>query len=183
MYRKRHIRVAIFLLIGIIMSSWVMSYHRIPGDQAILELVESMSSNSLDTPMEIARTLGGVWVNLGALILIVTAFAWKKCFRTGLIFLGVIPASMGIYILKYLIDRPRPNADHISFVEASTTGSFPSGHAYQTILLAILTVGLVLPLVPYRVIRILIGLLVLCLVGSVALSSICLLYTSDAADE
>ena len=80
MYRKRHIRVAIFLLIGIIMSSWVMSYHRIPGDQAILELVESMSSNSLDTPMEIARTLGGVWVNLGALILIVTAFAWKKCF-------------------------------------------------------------------------------------------------------
>ena len=172
MYRKRHIRVAIFLLIGIIMSSWVMSYHRIPGDQAILELVESMSSNSLDTPMEIARTLGGVWVNLGALILIVTAFAWKKCFRTGLIFLGVIPASMGIYILKYLIDRPRPNADHFSFVEASTTGSFPSGHAYQTILLAILTVGLVLPLVPYRVIRILIGLLVLCLVGSVALSSI-----------
>lgn len=175
MFRKKQIGITsgyLFLLIGIIMSVWALSAPRLSADQVIIELVQSMSADSVKISMETARSLGEVRVNLGAVLLIVIVLTWKKCFRTGLIFLGVIPASLGIYILKGIIDRPRPSVDYTVLTEASSTGSFPSGHAYQTALLGILIIALVLPIVPYRAVRILIALCVVWSVAAVALSSV-----------
>ena len=93
----------VFLLIGIIMSVWAVFEPRLSGDLAIIEFVQSMPSDSVKNSMEAARYLGGFGVNLGVILLIFGVFTWKKSFRTGLIFLGVIPASLGIFILKELI--------------------------------------------------------------------------------
>ncbi|PZC49367.1 MAG: undecaprenyl-diphosphatase [Chloroflexi bacterium] len=161
-----------FLIIGIIISVWAVSEPRLSGDLAIIELVQSMSSDSVKSSMKIARYLGGVRVNLVVILLMFTVLTWKKFFRTGVMFLGVIPASLGIYILKELINRSRPDGDYIWIIEASSTGSFPSGHAYQTALLGVLTVALFLPIIPCKIIRIAIALFVFCLVGLVALSGI-----------
>jgi len=162
----------VFLLIGIIMSVWAVFEPRLSGDLAIIEFVQSMPSDSVKNSMEAARYLGGFGVNLGVILLIFGVFTWRKSFRTGLIFLGVIPASLGIFILKELISRPRPGADYIAIIEASSTGSFPSGHAYQTALLGVLILVLFLPIIPYRIIRIVIGSSVFSLVGLVAMSGV-----------
>lgn len=162
----------VFLIIGIIMSVWAVSEPRLSGDLAIIELVQSMSSDSVKNSMKTARYLGGFRVSLGVILLMFTVLTWKRCFRTGLSFLGVIPVSLGIYILKELINRPRPSGDYIWIIEASSTGSFPSGHAYQTALLGVLTLALFLPIIPYRIIKTVIALFVSCLVGLVALSGI-----------
>ena len=154
------------------MSVWAVFEPRLSGDLAIIEFVQSMPSDSVKNSMEAARYLGGFGVNLGVILLIFGVFTWKKSFRTGLIFLGVIPASLGIFILKELISRPRPGADYIAIIEASSTGSFPSGHAYQTALLGVLILVLFLPIIPYRIIRIVIGSSVFSLVGLVAMSGV-----------
>lgn len=114
------------------MHSWdVLVSQEIQEDQSII----------LDTIMKAFSWLGTVYVAgiiIGVFSLIFFVF---KYIREGLFILSSILSGGVSYVLKMIIDRPRPTMDFVRIVEETHYQSFPSGHVlFYTVFFGSLTV-------------------------------------------
>jgi membrane-associated phospholipid phosphatase len=99
--------------------SWDISVsHEIQEDQNIL----------LDTFMKAFSWLGTVYVAGTVVLAFTVIFLIFKYVREGLFILSCILSGAVSYVLKMIIDRPRPTMDFVRIVEETHYQSFPSGH-------------------------------------------------------
>lgn len=115
------------------------------GDLFVARAVQSIRVGPWEEVMEIVSFVGQ-----GRLLAVIAAafiavFLWRRQTGAGIV-LSVAVLSFGIGpVLKGLMDRPRPSADLITVWRSHDTLSFPSGHAFASLILF----GMILYLAPY----------------------------------
>ena len=127
-------------LLGLFIPAGVLSYNaamheRFPGDISLTLLLQEVSSPVFKAFMEAVTLLGVGWVMLGLTSIVAMAFllfqrrvAWYRVSGI-LLLMGFSP------LLKLLIDRPRPSPDLVQVFQDFGGLAFPSGHAFQSMVL------------------------------------------------
>ena len=121
----------LFLLVFIIIA--VVSGMNFPGDMAVSVWMTDIQSPFLDTAMPIVSYLGAFpYCIIASLLVGLILWLLRKRIES-LVIIGVPYVGVIIsYILKFLIDRPRPLEDGLE-------NSFPSGHTiFVSILMGLL---------------------------------------------
>jgi undecaprenyl-diphosphatase len=126
----------LFLLVFIIIA--VISGMSFPGDAAVNNWMNGIQSGFLDSAMPVVSYLGAFpYCIIASLIIGLIFWFLRKRIEaiviTGVPYIGVVIS----YVLKFLIDRPRP-------LEDSLENSFPSGHTIYTSML----MGLIIYFLP-----------------------------------
>ena len=108
-------------------------YERFPGDLSLTLRLQEVSFPGFRTLMEVVSFLGNAWVALPiaglillALLLLQRQVAWYKL-------AGVLPLVGLIPLLKFLIDRTRPSPELVQVFSDFGGMAFPSGHAFQAV--------------------------------------------------
>ncbi len=129
----------LFLLVFIIIA--VISGMNFPGDTAINAWINGIQTPFLDSTMQVVSYPGAFPYCIIASLLAGLVFWLFKKKIEALFIVGVPYAGVVIsYILKFLIDRPRPLEDGLE-------NSFPSGHTIYTSIL----MGLIIYFLPQLV--------------------------------
>jgi undecaprenyl-diphosphatase len=122
----------VFIIIAVIAD---MSF---PGDAAVNNSINGIQSGFLDSAMPLVSYLGAFPYCIIASLLIGLVFWLLKKRIESLVIVGVPYIGVVIsYVLKFLIDRPRPLEDGLE-------NSFPSGHTIYTSIL----MGLIIYFLP-----------------------------------
>lgn len=120
-------------VLGLILSVFAHFASRFPGDLPVTLLFQSLHSQPLMNAMKGISYVTGDW--RGAVIAIVGGVIfWRTLGRLegiALIFSGAISAINGVF--KIVIGRPRPVADLVNVFVVETGKSFPSGHAFFSV--------------------------------------------------
>ena len=97
-------------------------------DSKVTQFVFSFRSPTLTDFFIFVTNVGDVngYLIILAIMVLVTAFIYKKWKYVGQIFLVLLLATASNMVLKRFIDRARPDLEHMVTVE---TLSYPSGHA------------------------------------------------------
>ena len=71
--------------------------------------------------------------------LIILWFVGPKPWRAqiGLLFLGIIITALSVFVIKFLVKRPRPEGEWGQLYRKSDPHSFPSGHAARAAMLTV----------------------------------------------
>ena len=106
-----------------------------PGDLRISEWVQSWQiagvAGFMEAVSEVGRSafLFGLAISVTALL-----FALRRT-REGRLSAGAVVLLALVPVLQLLVDRPRPAADLVGLDQPLSGLGFPSGHAYQTMVL------------------------------------------------
>ena len=132
-----------------VLLSLLAAFHsRFPADLTIARWIQAPAPNQgdgaawLDTFMESVSALAGFPFAAVSVAIVGTALLSARRWRAGLIVLMVLIPQGVVLLAKFAIDRPRPSGDLVRILDLSSSGSFPSGHAFH----AILFLGLLLAL-------------------------------------
>lgn len=107
----------------------------LPGDLEMTRALQGMASPSLSAAMTLISDLTSKEVSL-VIALTLSLGLWLVRKRWEAIFLSLtLSAGLGIFLLKLLVERPRPSAELVRVLEASSETSFPSGHVMQSLVL------------------------------------------------
>ena len=124
------ISFGVLAVLGVALAVLAHFAHRFPGDLPVTLWLQSMQSQPLLNTMKGISYVTGDW--RGAIIIVTGGIIfWRYQGRwegIALIFSGLIAAINGV--LKIVIGRPRPAADMVDVFVAETGNSFPSGHAF-----------------------------------------------------
>lgn len=141
------------LAVAVLLSLLAAFHPRFPADLTIARWIQSLATNQgdgiawLDTFMEGVSSLADFPLAAASVGMVGTFLLLARRWRAGLIVLAV-PIAQGIVLLaKVVIDRPRPSDDLVRILDPSSSGSFPSGHAFH----AFLFLGILLALTTARV--------------------------------
>lgn len=135
MHNIRLVRIifAVLAVFGVALAVLAHFEPRFPGDLPVTLLFQSVHSQPLLDAMKGISYVTGDW--RGAVIAIAGGIIfWGSLGRLegiALIFSGAISAINGV--TKILIGRPRPAADLVNIFVAETGKSFPSGHAFFSV--------------------------------------------------
>ncbi len=112
----------------------------LPGDETLAAWLQNWQSPFVDVLMRIASFLGDTWPATFTVAFFVLILFFRG-HRLGALFVAALPALAALfnYLIKNLVDRPRPGAD-----VAGGGLSFPSGHTTY----AVVFFGLVALLAP-----------------------------------
>src|SRR3990172_4156459 len=106
---------------------------RFPGDLPVTLWFQSIHSQPLLNAMKWVSFITGDW--RGAILVLVSGIIfWRYLGRLegiAVIFSGAISAINGVF--KLVIGRPRPPADLVNIFVVETGKSFPSGHAFFSV--------------------------------------------------
>jgi undecaprenyl-diphosphatase len=162
----------ILVLAAAVFTYLASLYEQFPGDESMILWVRGLQDPAMTVLMDIASWVGSGWLLFGLVGIVAVALLRRRRRREGLAALGVLAIMSFSPLLKLLVDRPRPPVEVTSLGEALGGLGFPSGHAYQSIIvfgLLILVAGQLVSRVWLR--RIVQALLVM-LIGSVGLSRV-----------
>ena len=110
-------------------------YDVLPGDEPLQEWLQGLRHPVVTGYMEAVSFFGRAWLIIGlAGIVMLGLFAAGRR-RDGLAATGVMAILFLSPILKLLVGRPRPSADLSVVADSLSNSSFPSGHAYQSMVL------------------------------------------------
>lgn len=131
--RRTRIIFGTLVVLGLIISVFAHFASRFPGDLAVSLWFQSFHGQWLLDAMKGISYVTGDW--RGAIIVIAGGIIfWRALGRLegiALIFSGAILTINGV--LKLLIGRPRPAADLVNIFMVETGKSFPSGHAFFSV--------------------------------------------------
>ncbi|NLL89947.1 MAG: phosphatase PAP2 family protein [Dehalococcoidales bacterium] len=125
-HRTAYLMLLVFLVFIIIAVISGMSF---PGDAAFNNWINGIQCGFLDSAMPLVSYLGAFPCCIIA-SLIIGLICWLLRKRIAALFIAGVP-YIGVvisYLLKFLIDRPRPLEDGLA-------NSFPSGHTIYTSIL------------------------------------------------
>lgn len=120
-------------LSGLILSVLAYFEHRFPVDLQVTLLFQSVQSKPLLMAVKGISDVTGDW-QAAVLVIVSGVIFWR--------YLGRLEGSMVLFsglvttineVFKIVIDRPRPPADLVNVFVAETGKSFPSGHAFLSV--------------------------------------------------
>jgi membrane-associated phospholipid phosphatase len=119
------VQLSLFALLAV----WVHLNPVNPIDLAITREFQESTASWLKISMEAVSYAGSTFV-LPVLILIAALIFWISGLRLEAVFVvGLSAMSLGInFLVKILVERPRPNSHFVDVFQAATGQSFPSGH-------------------------------------------------------
>lgn len=125
----------VLLAIGLISLIFARIYERFPGDLEITFFIQGMKNTTFVTYLKSVSFLtnGYFMFSIGALIVFLM-FALKKK-REFFMSIALLILLHLVQVLKLIAMRPRPSSEEIKVFYEGGGFSFPSGHAFQTIVL------------------------------------------------
>lgn len=119
------VQLSLFALLAV----WVHFNPVNPIDLTITREFQESTASWLKISMEVVSYAGSTFV-LPVLVLIAALIFWISGLRLEAVFVvGLSAVSLGInFLVKILVERPRPNAHFVDVFQAATGQSFPSGH-------------------------------------------------------
>ena len=123
------------LAIYVVLSLFAALHDRCPGDLAMTQGLQSLASPWLDQIMRGISFVGSRLVTVSIGFAVFAGLLVARRWRNALVIAasGVTPVI--VPLLKNLIARPRPSGELVRVLEASASGSFPSGHAVGVVVL------------------------------------------------
>ncbi len=118
---------------GLVISVSAHFEPRFPGDLPATLLFQSVHSQALLAFMKAVSYMAGDW-RAAVLVVVSAGFAWRCIGRLEgvmLLFSGVVATINELF--KLVVDRPRPTADLVNVLVSETGKSFPSGHAFFSV--------------------------------------------------
>lgn len=119
------VQLSLFALLAV----WVHFNPVNPIDLTITQEFQENTASWLKISMEVISYAGSTFV-LPALVLLAALIFWLGGLRLEAIFVvGLSVVSLGInFLVKILVERPRPTAHFVDVFQAASGQSFPSGH-------------------------------------------------------
>ncbi|RZJ51042.1 MAG: phosphatase PAP2 family protein [Chryseobacterium sp.] len=105
-----------------------MNFSPHPWDLSVSQEIQEDQNMILDMAMKALSWLGTFYVATIMVSAFSAIFFIFKYFKEGFFMLSCILSGGVSYVLKMLIDRPRPTVDFVRIVEETHYQSFPSGH-------------------------------------------------------
>ena len=120
---------AVQLALFSLLAFWVHFNPVNPIDLTITREFQENSASWLKISMEAVSYAGSTFV-LPVLILLAALLFWIGGLRLEALFVVALSAiSLGInFLVKIIVERPRPNSHFVDVFQAATGQSFPSGH-------------------------------------------------------
>jgi membrane-associated phospholipid phosphatase len=155
-FRKRIIASSILAAVVFIMGLFAHINPRFPGDLESAQWIQSIGGVCLNTLAEGVSFIFDGWISFLAAVCIGILVIWKIGILEGL-FVPLACLVTGLnYILKVLIDRPRPSPDLVNVLADFSNNSFPSGHAFYSMIVFGITGYFVLIKVRNKILKILV---------------------------
>lgn len=117
-----------FIIVFMLLSFSVIDSSPKSWDLLVSQELQEDPTALLDTLMKSFSWLGTVYVAAIMVIAFSIIFFVFKYTREGFFVLSCLLSGGVSYVLKTLIDRPRPTTDFVRIVEETHYQSFPSGH-------------------------------------------------------
>lgn len=117
-----------FIFVFLLLSFYVMNFSPESFDLLVSQEIQEDQNVILDTLMKAFSWLGTVYVAVIMVFVFALVFFIFKYLKEGFFILSCILSGGVSYVLKMLIDRPRPTVDFVRIVEETHYQSFPSGH-------------------------------------------------------
>jgi len=117
-----------FIIVFLFLSFFVMSFSPHSFDLSVSQEIQEDQNLILDILMKAFSWLGTFYVAAIMVFAFALVFFIFKYFKEGFFILSCILSGGVSYVLKMLIDRPRPTVDFVRIVEETHYQSFPSGH-------------------------------------------------------
>ncbi len=125
----------IFLIAGAALALLARFYEPFPGDVSVILWVRSWQHPLATAAMETVSVIGKSWLLIGLAVVAVAILLVGQRRREALVAAGALVFLVLAPIFKRLVDRPRPPADLVGIDDALGGLGFPSGHAYQSLIL------------------------------------------------
>lgn len=134
----------LYLLLACAVALCVLArfYESFPGDERMIHWVETWRNPAITDCMKAVSFIGNSWILRGIAGALAIGLLAAGRRREGFVSAGVLALLFVSPLLQWLIDRPRPPAD-LLVIDPLSTPSFPSGHAYQSLIVFGLLLGLV----------------------------------------
>jgi len=117
-----------FVIVFLLLTLFVMNFSPHPWDLSVSQEIQEDQNMILDMAMKALSWLGTFYVAAIMVSAFSAIFFIFKYFKEGFFMLSCILSGGVSYVLKMLIDRPRPTVDFVRIVEETHYQSFPSGH-------------------------------------------------------
>lgn len=103
----------------------------LPGDVAIERGIQRWTSPSLDNLARALTAIGSSWPGetLLALTLVIVLLRMGVPRPALVVAAGALAGTLNV-LTKHIVASPRPTADLVQIIQASTGSGFPSGHAF-----------------------------------------------------
>ncbi|KQR91830.1 hypothetical protein ASG01_12545 [Chryseobacterium sp. Leaf180] len=117
-----------FLLVFILLSIFVAQSAPMSFDLLVSSELQENQNRILDLAMRAISWLGTLWV-AGTMVAAISILFLISGYRREAVFMFSTLLSGGLtYVLKIMVNRPRPTQDLINVLEQAHYQSFPSGH-------------------------------------------------------
>lgn len=127
--KKHAVETLAFITVGfIILSILVLVFPHSWLDSEFSEEVQEHHNSFVDFIMEGISWFGYMWPSVGLVLLTAAILFLKKKYREGIFCISTLLIGVINYILKMLINRPRPGANLVRVIVDVQHQSFPSGH-------------------------------------------------------
>ncbi|HLZ80677.1 MAG TPA: phosphatase PAP2 family protein [Ktedonobacteraceae bacterium] len=131
--RRARIFVVIYLVEFVLFAllAWFVHVHPVvPVDVTITREFQENRSPWLSISMIIVSAFGSIPLLMPAVILITALIFWRFRLRLEALFIvGLSVVSLLLnFLIKLVVDRPRPSASLVEIIQKSGGLSFPSGH-------------------------------------------------------
>lgn len=120
--------VMFFLVVFILLTLFVVYFSPHHWDLSVSQEVQEDQNFILDIVMKAFSWLGTVYVASIMVVLFAAVFLIFRYIKEALFIISTLLSGAVSYILKLIIDRPRPTIDFVRIVEDTSYQSFPSGH-------------------------------------------------------
>lgn len=117
-----------FIIVFLLLSFYVVDSSPKSWDLLVSQELQEEPSAILDVLMKGFSWLGTVYVAAIMVIVFSIIFFAFKYIKEAFFVLSCLLSGGVSYVLKMLIDRPRPTTDFVRIVEETHYQSFPSGH-------------------------------------------------------
>lgn len=136
--------IALFLLAGVAASFSLpaLFYDRFPGDLPLSLTVQAWQNPGVTAFMEMVSFIGKGWPMIALALVVAACFFVMNRHRECYAALGALGIMVLNPLFKLLIDRPRPSADLVNALHDFGGLGFPSGHAFQSLVLFGLLISL-----------------------------------------
>ena len=122
-------------LLAIALTIFISRSDFFPGDLAFTRFCQSLASPALTAVMKSITYIFGDWRAVILTALLTVFWGWRIGKKEGVMIALAAILSLFNLLFKLLVGRPRPSADLVSVMVHETNCSYPSGHAFFSILL------------------------------------------------
>jgi undecaprenyl-diphosphatase len=125
----------VLLLVALTFSFLAGFYEQFPGDVSIIQWMQTWHHTATTAFMEAASLAGSAWPVFALAGVVTLGLFIMRRRREGLVAAGAVAIMALNPLLKLLINRPRPPADLVGMAEPLGGFGFPSGHAFQSLII------------------------------------------------